>query len=125
MPTYEVTTEVTGLASRATAVSLESDRVTARELIERKVRAEVQAWRRRSREEFGSEYREGAWNVEPGPRGRRVDEDAEVESALAAFAKGRFLVFVDEEQVTDPDEAVALGAKPRIRFLRVIALAGG
>lgn len=125
MPTCMITTEVTGRAARVTAISLESGRVTVRELIEGKVRTEIQAWRRRREGEFGSEYRHGEWNVKPGARGVRVEEDAEVESALAAFASGRFLVFVNEAQMTNLEESVRFGADARIRFLRVVALAGG
>lgn len=125
MPTCTVTTEVTGLGERATALSVPSDRLAVRELIERKVRAEIGAWRGRREPDFGNEYRDGEWNVQPGARARRVDENAEVEKALAAFAEGRFLVFVDDVQATEPERLVLLGPDTRIRFIRVIALAGG
>ena len=125
MPAFEVTTEVTGRASRETHVSVDSDRVTVRALIEGKVRAEIEDWRRRGLAEFGSEYRDGAWNVKSGARRRRVDEDTEVRSAIAAFEGGRFLILVGDEQVTDLDACVLVSPDIRVRFLRIVALAGG
>ncbi len=54
-----------------------------------------------------------------------VDAEAAVATALQAFEDGLYFVFVEGEQVTGLDDAVALRPEMRMSFVRLVALAGG
>lgn len=123
MPTLEIATEVAGREGEALVFAVEEDRLTVAQLIERKVREEIRAWRDRTRKTFGLEY--GEWNVRRRPRRDRVKEEEEVARALAAFQAQRFFVIIDGNQACSVREEVALRPTTRVRFLRVVALAGG
>lgn len=51
--------------------------------------------------------------------------DDAVAKALAAFERNRFLVMIDDHQVTDLDEMVAVPAGTSVTFLRLLPLKGG
>jgi hypothetical protein len=106
-----------------------------RDLIERVVRAEVAAFRERQAELAttviltGPEIAAGAarGKVAMGGQGERPAPDAEeaVATALLAFEDGLYFVFVDGRQATDLDEPVRLRPDGTVRFLRLVAIAGG
>lgn len=48
-----------------------------------------------------------------------------VSAALDAFEKGHFLMVVDDRRVTDSNEMLRLGDETRVRFWRLVPLAGG
>lgn len=48
-----------------------------------------------------------------------------VHAALEAFEDGLYFVFIDDRQIETLDERVTVGAGSRVRFLRLVALAGG
>jgi hypothetical protein len=110
-------------------------RVPLRVLIAHVVRAEVNAFADRererrfvrvlSREEIDRGARAG--RVDPGgrPAGPSVDPDAAVRVAVEAFEDGLYFVFVDDRQVEELEELVEVGPTTRVRFVRLMALAGG
>jgi len=51
--------------------------------------------------------------------------DEAVAAALEGFADGLYFVFVDGVQVEDLDAAVTIDDDTRVRFVRLVALAGG
>ncbi len=55
----------------------------------------------------------------------RVDWEQQYTRALAAFCQRRFLLLVDDRQITDLDDEVALQADTRVTFLRLVPLRGG
>jgi hypothetical protein len=59
------------------------------------------------------------------PRGRRLDWEAQAETAIQAFARNRFFVFVGDRQVDDLDEELALADDHVVSFVRLVPLAGG
>jgi hypothetical protein len=109
---------------------------TLRGLIERIVRAEVEAFRDRQEErrlvraltareiEAGAaagKIDAGGSEVPPQP----VDADEAVAAAFTAYQDGLYLVAIDDEQYRDLDDIVSLGADSRITFVRLTLLAGG
>lgn len=58
------------------------------------------------------------------PRGR-LDWEAQAETAIQAFARNRFFVFVGDRQVDDLDEELALADDHVVSFVRLVPLAGG
>lgn len=123
-----------GLEPRAVAAG-PSGTVALRALIEHVVRDEVAAYNRRERErrllrvlsagEVAAGVRAG--KVEPGGRETTGPTDAEaaVANALEAFADGLYFVFVDDVQMPSLDAEADVGPATRLRFVRLVPLAGG
>lgn len=68
-----------------------------------------------------------AGKIDSGGRettGPAAAEEA-VATALEAFADGLYFVFVDGVQVEHLDEPVTVAPDTRVRFVRLVALAGG
>jgi hypothetical protein len=68
-----------------------------------------------------------AGKVTPGGRqpSAPVDADAAVRTALEAFEEGRYFVFIDDQQIESLDQPVTVDRDTRLRFLRLVPLAGG
>lgn len=56
---------------------------------------------------------------------QRLDWLQQYERAIAAFAQRRYIVLVDNQQITDLDTPVTLHAGSRITFFKLIPLVGG
>jgi len=111
-------------------LELESERVTARELIVRRVHEEVARHERATTTEVfhglvqptetevtlnGYRFREP----------RRVDVQAQCQKALEAFDRNGFLLLVGERQVESLDEELLLTPETRVAFVRLLPLVGG
>ena len=115
-----------GQRTGAGSIALKEKCVTARALIEARVRREVEAFNA-AREEEGSKLmpltpEERMLN---GERVRTVDADLECERAVKAFLSNAFLLFVDGTQVIEADVPLALHAGSELEFIRVLPLIGG
>jgi hypothetical protein len=55
----------------------------------------------------------------------KLDWQAQYEKAIAAFTKRGYLVLIDDKQVTDLHEKIALHAGSSITFLKLVPLVGG
>jgi hypothetical protein len=122
--------------------------VTARQLIEAAVTAEVTAYQGRAEEaslvrvltkkSLDADLARGAVRTggprdstelagaglagtEPGP----VDTAEAVDAALLAFGDGLFKVFVGERELTDDDAALPVTDGAALLFLRLVPLVGG
>lgn len=56
---------------------------------------------------------------------QQVDLPSALRTALQAFEDGLFFVFIDGEQKKSLDDPISLTADSHIRFIRLVALAGG
>lgn len=96
----------------AGVVAFAGERITARQLIRRRVEAEV------AREHEGlvrrAEGRTGAADVE-----------AQVQIALRAFERNGFFMLVADRQVETLDEWIDLEEAAEVCFLRLVPLVGG
>ena len=109
--------------------------LTLRELIERVVRAEVEAFKQRQQERrlvhalTARDIEAGAakGKVDMGGRdvGQRVDAEEAVGTALQAFEDGLYLVVVDGVEQRSLDSQVFLNPDSRVAFVRLTMLAGG
>ncbi|MCI0357953.1 MAG: hypothetical protein L0211_05620 [Planctomycetaceae bacterium] len=110
--------------------------VTLRDLIDRVVRAEVQAFRQRQEDrrifraltarqiEAGAargKIESGGSEVPVQP----VDEDEAVAVACQAFEDGIFLVVIDGEDLRELDREIHVQPDSRVTFVRLTLLAGG
>ena len=106
-----------------------AEALTVRELIERRVRHEVEAHNLNPPAVFAglikprdAQATTGGWRVAPT---RRIDADAQVAGALEAFSVGRILLLVDDRQVDSLDEPVTLRAGTELCFFKLVPLVGG
>lgn len=109
-------------------LKLSSHRMTARDLIAERVRAECDD------RLFDKMGRMAARLVMPGPKeqalngpavARASNPDAQVERALSAFAANGFILLVDDRQVETLDEDVDLRENSVVTFLKLTPLVGG
>ena len=136
-----------GVREHDLVLALPPGQVTARQVIEASVTAEVAAFQARTeeaslvrvltREGLARELATGAVRTggpqEPAlddtaagdPAPVAVDVAAAVDAALLAFADGLFKVFVADRELADDDAPVALADGAQLLFLRLMPLAGG
>lgn len=109
--------------------------LTLRELIERVVREQVRAFKKRQearkfvRALTEREIAEGQTRGKIDPGGRdlkqEVNADHAVANALQAFEDGLYLVLIDDVEQKSLDAQVWISANTRMLFLRLTFLAGG
>jgi hypothetical protein len=58
-------------------------------------------------------------------RPRRLDWEKQAETALDAFARNGFFVFVGDRQVDDLDDELSLADTDVVSFVRLVPLIGG
>jgi hypothetical protein len=110
-----------------------ADRITLRDLVRTRVREEVARYNAERAANRGDVFAglvmpEGA---EPTRLGfqmqtpRRIDWEQQAGKAIEAFSRNGFFVLVDDRQVTELDEELALTPDSDIRFIRLVQLVGG
>jgi hypothetical protein len=134
-----VRVQVTGHPSRGVrehdlALALPSGPVTAHQIIESAVRAEVSAYEARAEEaqfvrvvterELRAELAGGAVRMGDVDRPGPVDATRAVDAALTAFDDGIFKLFAGDDEV-GPADVVELSDGTAMLFLRLMPLAGG
>lgn len=111
-------------------------RVTLRDLIDRIVRAETEAFRRRQEERRVLRALTARDLEQAAERGKiemggsdlppqKVDDEQAVVAACQAFADGLFLAVIDEEDHRELDREIHVRPDSRITFVRLTLLAGG
>lgn len=119
-----------GRVLREFFLELLRESVTARQLIEQRVRDEV--------ERFNSSPRTGVFQglVQPtdteaelnGYRlreSKQVDAEAQCKNALRAFEANGFLLLVGERQIESLDELIPVTPETRVSFVKLVPLVGG
>lgn len=116
---------------RQVAFTLElwSERVTARELIERRVRKEVDVHNAKRSDTFvglvqptDSERALNGWRMKTP---RTIDPEEQVASAWESFSNGRILLLVDDRQIDALDDEFALRRDAEVCFYKLVPLVGG
>jgi hypothetical protein len=104
-------------------------RITARELVLKRVRQEVQTYNDSLPEVFrGLVAPLDAERVLNGfrmPRKRTIDAEAQCQQACAAFEQNGFILLVDERQVESLDEPIEIRDNTSVVFLKLTPLVGG
>jgi len=106
-----------------------SDEVTVRDIIEMRVRTEVDAFNQERSETFRGlvtpSESETRFN-QPKPKARRtIDPTLQVDAAVTAFLRGTLIVLLPDKQAESLDETVRLATGDSVSFLRLIPLVGG
>jgi hypothetical protein len=110
-------------------VGFSTETVTIKEIIEARVRAEVDAYNKKLPDYFNG-------LIEPTDaektlngyklRGKKlIDAEKQVYVALDAFKKNAFFVLVDNHQCTSLEQQVTLTADTQISFVKLTPLVGG
>jgi hypothetical protein len=119
-----------GTVVRETVLELASERITAKELIERRVRAEVAR--------FNAQLDETVFHglVQPteteavlnGYRLRKprlIDADEQCARAIQAFESNGFFMLADDRQVEALDEVIVVTPTGKVAFVKLVPLVGG
>jgi hypothetical protein len=105
------------------------DEITARELVRLRVREEVARFNATATGVFRGLVRPtGSQEVPSGfvvGEGRRLDWEAQADTACAAFERNGFVMLVGDRQVDDLDEVIDLRQESTVAFIRLVALVGG
>lgn len=118
-----------GKVTQEWALDLLTERLTARELIRRRIYQEVMDYNARMPGRFhGLVQPSDSERVLNGYRlqeGRTIDWEAQSVQAQEAFQRHRFILLIDDHQAEDLDEEITLHAGAEVTFLRLTPLAGG
>lgn len=131
MATLITVADETATGTTLNEFSLESlnERVTVRELIRARVYQEVADYNAHQSEHFrGLVQPEDAERTAGGYRlrkRRKIDWEEQYKRALKGFRANGFLVLVDDRQLTDHDEEIALRYDAKVSFLKLVPLVGG
>ena len=100
---------------------------TVREIIRLRVQQEVDRFNQADCEVFrGLVQPEENEQILNGVRERPfLDWQKQYAKAIASFNGNGFLVFIDDRQITDLDEAIQLTPQTQVTFLKLVPLIGG
>ncbi len=108
---------------------LASEKITARELIRRRVEHEVAEYNKRPRRVFAGLVQptdaERALNGYRMKRPRPLDPEAQVKAALDAFEANAFFLLFDDSQVESLDQELVLTDDSVASFVQLTPLVGG
>jgi hypothetical protein len=115
--------------ARSFKLHLASERITVRELIERRVTQEVEEYNRAQPEYFqGLVQPTDAERVLNGYRlrkKRQLDAAEQRARAVEAFERSGFFLLVDDRQVAGLDEVITVRPDTEVSFVKLVPLVGG
>ncbi|MEM9029170.1 MAG: hypothetical protein AAGC70_12450 [Pseudomonadota bacterium] len=118
-----------GNISHTQCISFSALKVTVRDIITERVRAEVDAYNNKAGEYFTGLVKptdaEQVLNGYKMQKRRFVDPDKQVAVALDAFSRNRFFILVDDQQAEDLDQIVELDKAIKVSFVKLTPLVGG
>ena len=125
LPILDETTA--GARQSAGAFRFDTPASTVREIIRLRVQQEVDRFNNSDYEVFrGLVQPEESERILNGVRERPfLDWQKQFAKAIASFNGNGFLVFIDDRQITDLDEAIHLTTETKVAFLKLVPLIGG
>jgi len=113
-----------------TTLRLVSERVSVRDLITQRIRDEVARFNQQKKQTFFSGLvqpsdTEKTLNGYKMKKPKLIDENKQLELALAAFGSNGFFLLVDDKQVEELDEVLTLHEHSTISFIKLVPLVGG
>jgi len=113
----------------AVTLHLASERITGRELLERRIKQEVEHFNSSEPELFqGLVQPTGTEKVLNGYRLRKprlLDWREQAAAAASAFDAGRLYLLVDDRQLDSLDEELVVAPTTEVIFLKLVLLVGG
>ena len=118
-----------GKVLREVFIGFEAETVTIQDIIEMRVRKEVENYNNKMPEYFNGLIEptdaEKTINGYKLKSRKPIDEEKQVYVALDAFQKNGFFVLVDNEQCTTLDQTIRLTKDTTISFVKLTPLVGG
>ncbi|MBI2390707.1 MAG: hypothetical protein HYV09_14045 [Deltaproteobacteria bacterium] len=119
----------TGQRTHSFRLTLVSERVSAREVLRRRIDEEVAAYNRHLPEIYrglvqpaDAERQLNGYRVRPG---RKLDADEQFAKAVDAFAHNGFLMLAGHRQIDDLDDEIVVTPELEISFVKLVPLVGG
>jgi hypothetical protein len=111
-------------------LQLVSERVTARQIVQERVRHEVASFNQQKSDNVfrgliqptGTERALNGFRLK---QPRTIDVAAQLDHALAAFDRNGFLMLVDDRQVETLDEEIVVTPSTVVTFIKLVPLVGG
>jgi len=122
--------ETPGHGRRAAAqLTLASERITAADLIRRRVEGEVAAHNSKTDAVFQGLVQptdsERVLNGFKLKKSRKLDPENQAKAALEAFRNNGFVLLFDDRQIEDEDEILTVTPASEATFLKLVPLVGG
>lgn len=118
-----------GTVTNQFEISLESDSLTVRDLITKRVSIEIDNYNKRLPEYFNGliepKEAERTLNGYKLKAKQLIDVEKQVYIALDAFQKNGFFILVDNEQLEELEQQVVLKSTSKISFVKLTPLVGG
>jgi len=110
-------------------ISLKSNRVTVKEIIEARVIAEVERYNTKLPEYFQGlvqpTHAEKTLNGYKMKERKKVDAEKQIYIALDAFSKNGYFILIDNFQVQELDQQVDIKPSTQLSFVKLTPLVGG
>jgi hypothetical protein len=110
-------------------LDFDTERITVRELIRRRVYEEVEAFNSKQPEEFYSLVQptdtEVSLNGYKLRQPKQINWETQFKKALEAFAGNGFIILVNERQVDDLGDIIEIVPDTAVTFLKLVPLVGG
>jgi len=123
------TTASLGKTEHTFTVHVSGERISIRELIRQRVYQEVEEFNQRQPAVFRMLVQpneaEQTLNGFKFHKPRLVNPETQYEKALEAFVGNGFIVVVDDRQVENLDDEIALHPETSVTFLKLVPLVGG
>ena len=123
------TTASLGKTEHTFTVRVSGEKISIRELIRQRVYQEVEEFNKRQPAVFRMLVQpnetEHTLNGFKFHKPRLVNPETQYEKALEAFVGNGFIVLVDDRQVENLDDEIALHPETSVTFLKLVPLVGG
>lgn len=117
-----------GLLNQFT-IDFKQPSVTVSDIIKERVSYEVAEYHKKAQDHFRGLIQptdtEKVLNGYKLKKGRRINLDAQIQTALKAFKTNTFLLLVDDKQVESLDEKITIRPNMELVFLKLTPLVGG
>jgi hypothetical protein len=119
----------TGERTHTVRLTLASERVTAREILRRRIQMDVEAYNASQPEYFrglvqpaDAERELGGFRIR---KARQLDWKEQLAAAVDAFGRNGILMLAGDRQVEDLDEEIVVTPGLEVSFVRLVPLVGG
>lgn len=124
----EVTSNI-GKADYVITIRLASARLTVRDLIRERVRQEVEDFNHKQSELYNGLVQptdtERTLNGFKFRTMRKLDWLEQFDKAIEGFQRNAFILLVDDSQVDDLDQVIAISRETQVTFVKLVPLVGG
>jgi hypothetical protein len=124
----EVTSNM-GKADYVITIRLTSPRLTVRDLIRERVRQEVEDFNNKQSETYNGLVQptdtERTLNGFKFRTRRKLDWQEQFAKAIEGFQRNAFILLVDDSQLDDLDQVIAISPETQVTFVKLVPLVGG